>query len=45
MRLGKPDLAKLAYRHSYLIDYVLNWRSLSDLIGAENEISLQDSDK
>jgi tetratricopeptide (TPR) repeat protein len=45
MRLGKPDLAKLAYRRSYLVDYVLNWRSLSDLIGAENVISLQDSDK
>ena len=44
-RLNEFSLAKLAYRHSYLIDTVLNWRALTDLIGAENEISLQDSDK
>lgn len=45
MRLNEIALAKLAYRRSYLIDYVLNWRGLSDLIGAQNQISLQDSDK
>ena len=44
-RLNELALAKLAYRRSYLIDYVLNWRGLSDLIGAQNQISLQDSDK
>lgn len=44
-RLNELALAHLAYRHSYLIDYVLNWRGLSDLVGAQNEISLQDSDK
>jgi tetratricopeptide (TPR) repeat protein len=44
-RLNELALAKLAYRRSYLIDYVLNWRALSDMIGAENEILLQDSDK
>ena len=43
MRLNERALAKLAYRHSYLIDYVLNWRGLSDLIGAQNEISLQEN--
>jgi predicted Zn-dependent protease len=45
MRLDEVALAKLAYRRSYLLDYVLNWRALSDVIGAQNDISLQDSDK
>jgi tetratricopeptide (TPR) repeat protein len=45
MRLDELALAHLAYRRSYIIDYVLNWRALSDLIGAQNQISLQDSDK
>jgi tetratricopeptide (TPR) repeat protein len=45
MRLDEVPLAKLAYRRSYLLDYVLNWRALSDVIGAQNDISLQDSDK
>jgi hypothetical protein len=45
MRLDEIALAHLAYRRSYIIDYVLNWRALSDLIGAQNQISLQDSDK
>jgi tetratricopeptide (TPR) repeat protein len=44
-RLNELALAHLAYRRSYAIDYVLNWRGLSDLIGAQNQISLQDSDK
>jgi tetratricopeptide (TPR) repeat protein len=44
-RLNELALAHLAYRRSYLIDYVLNWRGLSDLIGAQNQVSLQDSDK
>jgi tetratricopeptide (TPR) repeat protein len=44
-RLDELALAHLAYRRSYLIDYVLNWRGLSDLIGAQNQVSLQDSDK
>jgi hypothetical protein len=43
-RLGDLAAAKLAYRHSYLIDYVLNWRGLSDMIGAQNGISLEMSD-
>lgn len=45
MRLDEVPLAHLAYRRSYLLDYVLNWRALSDVIGAQNAISLQDSDK
>lgn len=43
-RIGDLAEAKLAYRHSYLIDYVLNWRGLSDMIGAQNGISLEMSD-
>lgn len=43
-RIGDLAGAKLAYRHSYLIDYVLNWRGLSDMIGAQNGISLEMSD-
>jgi multisubunit Na+/H+ antiporter MnhE subunit len=43
-RIGDLAQAKLAYRHSYLIDYVLNWRGLSDMIGAQNRISLEMSD-
>jgi tetratricopeptide (TPR) repeat protein len=43
-RIGDLAQAKLAYRHSYLIDYVLNWRGLSDMIGAQNGISLEMSD-
>jgi tetratricopeptide (TPR) repeat protein len=45
MRLNEVALAHLAYRRSYLIDYVLNLRGLSDLIGAQNQISLQDNDQ
>jgi tetratricopeptide (TPR) repeat protein len=45
MRLNEVALAHLAYRRSYLIDYVMNWRGLSDLIGAQNQISLQDNVK
>jgi len=44
VRIGDLAQAKLAYRHSYLIDYVLNWRGLSDMIGAQNGISLEMSD-
>jgi hypothetical protein len=44
MRLGDAEAAKLVYRHSYLIDYVLNWRGLSDPIGAQGGIYLQASD-
>ena len=45
MRLDELSLAKLAYRRSYLLDYVLNWRALSDVIGAQNTTSLQDNDR
>jgi tetratricopeptide (TPR) repeat protein len=45
MRLDQVALARLAYRRSYLIDYVMNWRGLSSLIGAQNDISLQDDVK
>jgi hypothetical protein len=44
LRLGDPAAAKLVYRHSYLVDYVLNWRGLTDLIGAQGGIYLQNSD-
>ncbi|MBV8215634.1 MAG: tetratricopeptide repeat protein [Verrucomicrobia bacterium] len=44
IRLGNVAEAHLAYRQSFLLDYVYNWRALSDTIGAEAQISLQDSD-
>jgi tetratricopeptide (TPR) repeat protein len=44
-RLGNLGEAHVAYRKSYLIDYVYNWRGLSDMIGAQTNISLEDSDQ
>ena len=43
-RLGEFQQARLAYRYSYAVDCVLNWRGLSSLVGGQNSISLQASD-
>ena len=43
-RLGKLAQAHIAYRTSYMIDLVYNWRGLSGTVGSQNEISLEDSD-
>jgi|GEM_PF-3457305 len=45
MRLGKISDAHVAYRLSYLIDYVYNWRGLSGVVGAQSDVSLEDSDQ
>jgi tetratricopeptide (TPR) repeat protein len=44
MRLGQLGPAHVAYRQSFLLDYVYNWRALSDTVGGQSNISLQDSD-
>ena len=44
IRMGELAKAHVAYRMSYLIDVVYNWRALSDVVGSQSEISLEDSD-
>lgn len=44
LRLGDVGKAHLFYRSSYLIDFVYNWRALSALVGAQSDISLEDTD-
>jgi tetratricopeptide (TPR) repeat protein len=43
-RLGQLAPAHVAYRQSFLLDYVYNWRGLSGTVGGQSNISLQDSD-
>jgi tetratricopeptide (TPR) repeat protein len=44
MRLGQLGPAHVAYRQSFLLDYVYNWRALSGTVGGQSNISLEDSD-
>ena len=44
-RTNELQQAHIAYRQSYLLDYVYNWRGLTGVVGAQSSSSLQDSDQ